>query len=146
MHHIEHMIEVRAHDVHLIDVNHAGDVIMVSLSPNSLGLRLNTALCTKNRHASVQNSQGALNLSGEVDVTRGVDDVDAGSVPEAGGCSRGDGYATLLLLLHPVHGRGTLMGLAELVVDTGVEQNTFRSRGLAGVDMSHDTDISRFLK
>ena len=119
---------------------------MVSLSPNSLGLRLNTALCTKNRHASVQHSQGTLDLCGKVDVTRGVDDVDAGAVPETGGSGRGDGYATLLLLLHPVHGGGTLMGLTELVVDTGVEQNTFRSRGLAGVDMSHDTDISRFLK
>ena len=52
---------------------------MVSLSPNSLGLRLNAALGAQNRHASVQNSQGALNLNGEVDVTRGVDDVDAGA-------------------------------------------------------------------
>ena len=31
---------------------------MVSLSPNSLGLRLNTALGAQNRHASVQHSQG----------------------------------------------------------------------------------------
>ena len=57
MHHVKHMIEIRAHDVHLIDVNHAGDVIVVSLSPNSLGLRLNTALGAQDSHASVQHSQ-----------------------------------------------------------------------------------------
>ena len=64
------------------------------------------------------------------------------SLPETGGCSRGDGDPTLLLLLHPVHGRRTIMYLAYFVRDTGVEQNPFRSRRLAGVDVRHDAKIA----
>ena len=36
-------------------------------------------------------------------------------LPEGGGSSRGNGDTTLLLLLHPVHGGGTVMYLTNLV-------------------------------
>ena len=38
------------------------------------------------------------------------------------------------------------MGLADLVVDTGVEQNTLGSGCLTGIDVRHDTDISGFFQ
>ena len=44
----------------------------------------------------------------------GVDDVDAVALPEAGGGGGGDGDAALLLLRHPVHGGGAVMGLTDL--------------------------------
>ena len=146
MDHVQHVVEIGAHDVHLIDVNHAGNMVVVSLSPDGLGLRLNAALCTQNGNAAVQHAQGALHLNGEVNVTRGVYDVDTGIAPETGGSSGSDGDASLLLLLHPVHGGGTLMGLTYLVVDAGVVQNTLGSRSLAGINVSHDTNISGFFK
>jgi hypothetical protein len=65
------------------------------------------------------------------------------TLPVSGGSSRGDGYTSFLLLLHPVHGSGTVMGFAHFVVDTGVEKNTLSGGGLSCVDMGHDTDISR---
>ena len=34
------------------------------------------------------------------------------------------------------------MGLADLVVLTGVEQNTLGSGGLAGINVGHDADIA----
>ena len=146
MHHIKHMIEVRTHDIHLIDIYHAGDIVMVSLSPNCFGLRLDTALGAEDRNAAVQHSQGALDLGGKVHMTRSVDDVDAGVPPMAGSSGGGYRYASLLLLLHPVHGCGTFMSLTKLVIHAGVEKNTLSSRSLSGVNVSHDTDISRFLK
>ena len=66
-----------------------------------------------------------------------------GIAPETGGSSGGDGDASLLLLLHPVHGGGTLMGLTYLVVDAGIVTNTLSGRSLTGIDVSHDSEIGR---
>ena len=119
---------------------------MVSLSPDRLGLRLNAALGTKDRHAAIEHAQAALDLNGEVDVARGVDDIDAVALPEASSRSARDRDAALLLLRHPVHGGGAFMGLTELVVDARVEQNAFRRGRLTGVDVRHDANVSCVFK
>ena len=76
----------------------------------------------------------------------GVDDVDTGILPEAG-CSRGgNGDTSLLFLLHPVHGRGALVGFADLMGLSGVEQNALRGGRLAGIDVRHDADVPGTLK
>ena len=75
-------------------------------------------------------------------MTGGVDDVDLVTLPERCHSGRSDRDATFLLLLHPVGGGGAVMRLANLVVDTRVEQNAFRHGGLAGVDVSHDADVA----
>ena len=49
----------------------------------------------------------------------------------------------LLLLLHPVHRRRTLVHLANFVRDAGVIEDTFRGGGLTGIDVGHDADIPR---
>lgn len=49
---------------------------------------------------------------------------------------------TFLFLFHPVHGGGAIMHFTDLVVDTGVEQNTFGRGGLARVNVGRDTDIA----
>ena len=83
-------------------------------------------------------------------MARGIDDVDLEllllvmglTVPEAGGGSGLNGDAALLLLSHEVHRRGAIVGLADLVVLTGVEQNTLGGSGLTGIDVSHDADVT----
>ena len=52
-----------------------------------------------------------------------------------------DGDAAFLFLLHPVHGRGAVMYLADFVVHAGIEQNAFGGRGLTSVNMGTDADI-----
>ena len=153
LHHLDNIEEIRAHDVHLVDERHTRDMIVVRLMPNGLRLRLYAALCAEYGHRTIKDTQGALNLNGEVHVARGVDDVDTmfrvlltGTGPVAGGRRGGDGDTTLLLLRHPVHGGGAVMGVADLVVYTGVIQNTLGSRGLAGIDVRHDADISGSLQ
>src|SRR5690606_20330829 len=91
---------------------------------------------------AVEHPHRALDFDGEVDVPRGVDDVDAmlglgqvHALPEAGHGRGGDGDAALLLLLHPVGGRSAVVNLAQLVVHTGVEQDALGRGGLAGVDV-----------
>ena len=146
VHHFEDIEEIGAHHVHFVDVNDTRDMIFVGLSPYSLGLRLHAALCTKDGHRAVEHAQGTFDLNGEVHMSRRVDDVDAHALPVTGRRSRGDRDATLLLLLHPVHGSGAVMGLSESVIDTGVEKNTLCRRRLSCIDMSHDANVSRILK
>ena len=38
------------------------------------------------------------------------------------------------------------MGLTDLVVDTGVEQNALSGGGLTGVDVRHNTDVADLVK
>ena len=158
--HLDAAEEVGTHGVHLVDVHHTGNLVLVSLTPNGLRLRLNTALCSQNGHRTVQHAQGTLDLNSEVHVARGVDDVDAVTVllecnrillglrvaPVAGGSSGSDGDTTLLLLNHPVHGSAAIMNFADLVVDTGVVQNTLGSSSFTSINVGHNADISRHLK
>ena len=141
LHHVNHAEEIRAHDVHFVDVSHAGYIVLAGLTPNGFTLGLHAALGAKHRYGSVQNTQAALYLNGKVHVAGGVDDVDPVSLPLAGSGSGGNGDTTLLLLLHPVHGGRTFMRLTQAVRTSRVEQDALGRGGFTGVDMSHDADI-----
>ena len=152
MDHAQDVVEVCTHDVHLVDVDHAGHMVVIGLTPHGLGLGLYTALGAHDGHGAVQHAQRALHLHGEVHVTWGVDDVDPGlgelvlgALPVAGGGGGGDGDAAFLLLGHPVHGSGALVGLADLIVDASVEQDPLGGGGLACVNVGHDADVSGIL-
>ncbi len=103
VHHIQHAVKIRAHDVHLVDVRHSGNAILISLSPNCFRLRLNTTLGAENRHRTVEHAERTLNLHCEVHMSRGIDDVDSMAFPVASRSSGSDGDTSLLLLRHPVH-------------------------------------------
>ena len=141
LHHVNHAEEIRAHDVHFVDVSHAGYIVLAGLTPNGFTLGLHAALGAKHRYGSVQNTQAALYLNGKVHVAGGVDDVDPVSLPLAGGGSGGNGDTALLLLLHPVHGGRTFMRLTQTVRTSRVEQDALGRGGFTGVDMGHDADI-----
>ena len=79
-------------------------------------------------------------------MARGVDDVYLVVTPIACSCSRSYGYSPVLLLLHPVHGGFAVVHLADLVVLSGIEENTFCSGCLSGINMSHDADVAHILK
>jgi hypothetical protein len=64
------------------------------------------------------------------------------ALPEAGRRRRSDGDAALLLLLHPVHGRGAIMHFANLVIDAGVEQDALGRRRLSGIDVRGNANVA----
>jgi hypothetical protein len=126
-----------------------GTLVLLGLAPDGLRLRLDAGNAVEAGDRAVEHAQRTLDLDGEVDVARGVDDVDPvlGPLPslgrpEAGGRGGRDRDPALLLLLHPVHGRGALMDLADLVGLAGVVKDALGRRGLAGVDVRHDADIA----
>jgi len=144
-HHAHYIVEVSAHNVHLVYKCHSRHMVLVSLAPNGLRLRLYAALGAKNGYGTVQHAQGTLYLYREINMSRGVDDIDAVALPIGGRGGGGDGDTTLLLLLHPVHGGAAVMGLTQLVVYACVVQDTLGGGGFAGVDVRHDAYITRFL-
>ena len=134
-------VEVGADAVHLVDVGDARHAVAVGLAPHGLGLRLHAGHRVEHGHGAVEHAQRALHLDREVHVAGGVDDVDAVVAPEAGGGGGGDGDAALLLLLHPVHGGGALVHLADAVGATGVVEDALGRGGLARIDVGHDPDV-----
>src|SRR4051794_4654122 len=141
-HHVDAAEEVGTRAVELVDEAHARDAVLLRLPPDLLGLRLDTGNAVVDRDRTVEHPQRPLHLDGEVDVPRGVDDVDVEAVPGALRRGRRDGDAALLLLLHPVHRGGAVVDLTDLVVDAGVEEDPLGRRRLAGVDVRHDPDVA----
>ena len=142
LHHVNYMIEVCTHDIHLINISHSGDHILVGLTPYSFGLRLNTALGAENCYRAVQHSQGALYFYCKVNVSGGINNVDTMALPVCCGGSRGNGDTSLLLLNHPVHGGAAIVNLTQLMVNTCIEQDTLGCGGLTSIDMGHDANVS----
>ena len=145
-HHLQGAVVVRADPVHLVDVDDPRHLVLVGLPPHRLRLGLHARHRIQDRHRAVEHAQRALDLHGEVDVSRRVDDVDPAVTPEARGRRGRDGDSALLLLDHPVHRRGAFVHLADLVGPTGVIQDTLGRGRLAGIDVRHDADVPRLLQ
>ncbi len=141
-HHVDAAVELGADPVHLVDERDPRDVVAVSLAPDGLALRLDSGYGIEDRDSTVEDPQRALHLDREVDMPRGIDDVDGVVAPRTGGGGGGDGDPPLLLLFHPVHGGTAIVDFADLVVDAGVEKDPLGGRGLARVNMGHDPDVA----
>ena len=139
--HLDRAEEVGTDPVHLVDEADARHPVLVGLTPHGLGLRLHAGDGVEDGDRAVEDPQRALDLDREVDVTGGVDDVDAMVPPDAGGGSRRDGDAALLLLHHPVHLGRALVDLADLVGLAGVVEDALGRGRLARVDVGHDPDV-----
>ncbi|ABA49010.1 hypothetical protein BURPS1710b_3780 [Burkholderia pseudomallei 1710b] len=141
--------EVRAGTVHLVDERETRHLVLVRLTPHRFRLRLHAAHCAVHHARAVEHAHRTLHFDREVDVARGIDDVDAvfrvvvaHTLPERRGSSGRDRDATLLFLLHPVHRRCAVVNFTDLVVHAGVKQNALGRRRLAGVDVSANTDVA----
>ncbi len=140
----ESVVEVGARTVELVDEDDARNIVAVSKTPVGLGLRLHTGHTFNDKDCAIEHAERTVHFDVEVDVARGVDDVDAVIVPHAGhGCGR-DGDAALTLLRHVI-GRGVaLMDLADLMRHTCVIQDTLGRRGLTRVNVRGNPDITDF--
>ena len=149
LHLVVDLEEVGAGTVHLVDERETGHMVLVRLTPHRFGLRLDAAHGAIHHAGAVEDAHRTFHFNREVDVARGVDDVQAirfplhlHAAPEAGRGSGRNGDAAFLFLLHPVHRRSAVMHFADLVVDARVEQDTFSRGGLARVNVGRNTDIA----
>src|SRR5690606_40210080 len=67
--------EVGALTVHLVDVDDTRYAVLVGLTPDGLGLRLDAGSTAEHDDSAVEHAQRTLHFDGEVNVTGGVDDV-----------------------------------------------------------------------
>ena len=74
--HVHAAVELGTGTVQLVDEADTRNAVAVRLTPHRLGLRLDTGDAVEHRHGTVEHAQRTLHLDGEVDVPRGVDDVD----------------------------------------------------------------------
>ena len=148
LHLLVHAEVVRTGTIHLVDERETRHSVFVGLTPHRFGLRLHAAYSAIHHASAVEHAHRTFNLNGEVDVTRGINNVDAmlgvirgHATPVTGRRGRSNGNTALLFLLHPVHGGGAVMHFANLVIDAGVEQHTFRGRGFTRVNVRGNTDV-----
>ena len=146
LHLTNNLKEVGTRTVHFVNVCDTRYVIFISLTPNSFRLRFNATNCTISSNSAVKNTQRTLYLSGKVNVSRSINQVDfisiTGIFPTSGSSSGSNSDTTFLFLLHPVHCSGTIVHLTDFVSQTRIKQNTFRGCCLSGIDVGHDTDIT----
>ncbi len=139
--------EVRAHAVHLVDVAHARHVVLVREPPVGLGLRLDARHAVEYDDRAVEDAQAAVHLDREVDVSRGVDQVDLIALPLARDGRALNRDAALALLLEVVGRRAGLavlgvVDLDDLVLLARVIEHALGRRGLARVDMGDNADVA----
>ena len=144
-HHLDSVEEVSARRIHLVHVRDTRYIVFFCLTPYGFGLGFNTALGTEYGNGAVEYTQGTFNFNREVNVARGINDVDGMSFPGTGRCSRSNRDPTFLFLTHPVHGSGAVVDFADLMGLTGIEQDTFRGGRFTGINVCHDADISDFI-
>jgi hypothetical protein len=140
------MQEICANCIHLVDECNTGNMVVVCLSPNGFRLGLNAIFCTEYGNGAIQYAQGTFNFYCEVYMPWGINDVDTIAFPVAGGSSRCNGNTAFLFLSHPVHGSCAIMNFTDLVVYTGIIQDTFRGCCLTCINVCHDADVSCFFK
>src|SRR5262249_15454802 len=116
---VDAFIEVGADLIHFVDEHDARNVVLISLTPHRLRLRLDALVAVKHTYRTVEHTQRTLHLDGEVNVAGRVDNVKPLAVPEAGRCGRSNGDAALLLLLHEVHGGSAVVHFTDFVTLTG---------------------------
>jgi len=104
-------------------------------------LRLHAGNCVEHRYRAIQHAQAALHFSREIHVAGRIDNVDLDVAPFAGGGSRRNRNAALLLLLHPIHGGSALMDFAQFMGTPRVIKDALGRGGLTGIDMCGDADI-----
>ena len=137
-------VEVGAGAVHLVDERQSRHLVPFHLAVDRHRLALHAAHGAEHEDRPVEHPQAAFHLDGEVDVARGIDEVDVAVVPLHARGGAGDRDAALALEIHVVHGCAVTatLHLLDAVNAARVVENPLRERGLTGVDVGRDTHVA----
>ena len=134
--------KVRADAVELVNKYDARNFGVIRITPVGLRLRLDAARATKYADATIEHLERTIHLDREVDVPRGINDVQSMIVPVAAGRGRLNRNAAFLFLLHEIRRCSAIVNLTDLV-DLACEfKDALRGRGLARVNVGKNADIS----
>ena len=139
---LEHVGKVGADDVHFVDKDETGYVVLVGLPPDGFRLRLDALLGVEDHDAAVQDAQGAFDLRGEIDVARGIDEVDGAVAPGERDTGAIDGDAAFLLFLVVVGLGRAGIDSAQAIRGAGIIEDMLGGRRLAGIDVRNDAEVA----
>ena len=134
--------KIRTDFIHFIDKTKTRKMVFLALPPDGFALCLNPLGRIKNRHRAIENPQRTLHFRRKINMPGGVDEIDVVPLPRTFCHGRSNRDAPLLLFLHKVHNRSSIMNFADFMGLSAEVQNAFCHRCLAGVNVGHDTDIS----
>ena len=141
---LHHPLGVGPNGVHFVDERNARDGVAIHLAHDGAGLGLHSVLGTEHQHGAVEHPERTLDLDGEVDVSRRIDERDDVLAPLHAGGRRLHGDAPATLDVQGVH-QGSAAGVVDLLhaVDSAaIEEDPFGEGGLARVDVGADSDVS----
>ncbi len=137
---VRHLGRPRVRAVHLVDHDNRPQTELERLRHHEFGLRQRAFGGVDQHQRAVDHVQDALDLAAEIGMARGIDDVDAGLLPQDRGRLGEDGDAALALQIVGIHrALGDALVLAERA---GLLQETVDQGGFAMVDMRDDRDVA----
>ena len=128
--------------VHLVDETDAGNFIFQPLSPDGFALRLNAFAAVKNGNRRVKHSKRTLHFCRKIDVAWSVNQIENPILPRTGGCCACYCNASLLLFFEVVHNGCAVVNFAHFVGFAGIKKYPFGHGCLAGINVSHYSDIT----
>ena len=141
LHHVYNIIEVSSHNVHLVNIDHSRNLVLVRLSPDGFGLGLNAALAQRTV-TEPSRTRRERSTSTVKSTWPGVSMMlDSVVLPEAGNASEAFAIpsfpcsCSIQSIMQHHH------ALAEFAGLSCVEQDTLRCGGFACVNMRYDSDI-----
>jgi len=141
-HLLMHLIGPRVLTVDLVDHNDRLDAALQCLAGHELGLRQDALGAVNQDHTAIDHAEDALDLTTEVRVARGIDDVDPRAFPDNAGALGKDRDATLLFQVVLVH--RALRDLLVLAKRARLAKKLVDQRRLAMVDVGNDGDVADF--
>ena len=144
---VDDLGDARVRAVDLVDDQDDRLVLLQRLAEHEPGLRQRALGGVDQQGDAVDHRQPALDLTAEVGVARGVDDVDEQVLAADRGVLREDRDALLALQVHRVHDPVLDRALVDRVgvVGTALQQHRVDERGLAVVDVGDDRDVADLL-
>ena len=139
-----HPLVVGPGTVHLVDERQPRHLVALHLAIDRHRLALHAAHAAQHENGAVEHAEAPLHLDGEVDVARGVDEVDVVLTPLHARGGRRDRDPTLTLEIHVVHGCPIPVALhfLDAVDSAGVVKDPLGKRGFAGVDVGRDAHVA----
>src|SRR5690606_9880927 len=141
--------------IHFIYETNTWHFVVISKSPVSFRLWLNTINSTKKEYQPIKNTQRTVYLYGKIHVAGSVNNVEVirscfwkrlcilhWEFPGTGGSSRSNGNTTLLLLFHPAHCCSPIVILTNFMAYSCVKKDTLCGCGLTGINMRGNPNIS----
>ena len=142
---LERVAEARVLLVHHVDHRERGGLLLLEDLPHDFGPDLDAGVGADDEERRVRHPQRAVHVADEIEVSRGVDQVDLVSLPLELRESEVDGHLALDLVGAVIEHGASVRHAPEAGIGLGEEQHGLGQRGLAHAMMGDEGDVADLL-